>query len=285
MHFVPSMLNVFLEYLDGKGQRSSNGPGLGPAGLRERRSADAEPRAKFNGICAARPGRASPTSTARPRRRSTSRTSTARPTTTSNGSDRPADPQHRLLRHPRRPQVAIGETGELCIAGVGSGAGLLNNAALTAKRFVDNPVNPGERIYRTGDVARWLPDGNIEYLGREDHQVKIRGLRIELGEIENTIARYPGDHDCVAVVKKYSESVSCSSPTWCEGDAGRRGLKAHLRRRLPDYMVPHHFERSPRCRSLERQGRSQRVTRASHFSMRGASPRDPLRAHSFGSPP
>ena len=103
--------------------------------------------------------------------------------------------------------ATIGEPGELCIAGVGLARGYLNNPALTAEKFTDNPLCPGERIYRTGDIARWLPDGNVEYLGREDHQVKIRGLRIELGEIENTIREFPGVADCVVVVKRYSESV------------------------------------------------------------------------------
>ena len=102
----------------------------------------------------------------------------------------------------------------MCIAGIGLARGYLNNAALTDEKFTDNPANPGERIYRTGDVARWLPDGNIEYLGREDHQVKIRGLRIELGEIENTIREYPGITDCVALVKNTRRTSSSSSPTW-----------------------------------------------------------------------
>ena len=105
-------------------------------------------------------------------------------------------------------QVAIGETGELCIAGIGLARGYLNNAALTDEKFTENPFIPGERIYRTGDVARWLPDGNVEYLGREDQQVKIRGLRIELGEIENTIREYPGVTDCVVMVKKYPRTSS-----------------------------------------------------------------------------
>ena len=95
----------------------------------------------------------------------------------------------------------IGEAGELCIAGIGLARGYLNNPSLTAEKFTDNPLSPGERIYRTGDIARWLPDGNVEYLGREDHQVKIRGLRIELGEIENTICEFPGVSDCVVVVE------------------------------------------------------------------------------------
>jgi len=141
-------------------------------------------------------------------------------------------------------QVAIGETGELCIAGIGLARGYLNNPALTDEKFTDNPVNPGERIYRTGDIARWLSDGNIEYLGREDHQVKIRGLRIELGEIENTTREYQGVTDCVAVVKKYSESVILIiAYVVCKPDLDLEGLKQHLKKRLPDYMVPNHFEK------------------------------------------
>jgi acyl-coenzyme A synthetase/AMP-(fatty) acid ligase len=141
-------------------------------------------------------------------------------------------------------EAPLGETGELCIAGVGLARGYLNNAALTAERFVDNPVNPGERIYRTGDLARWLPDGNVEYLGREDHQVKIRGLRVELGEIENNLRGYPGVIDCAAAVQKHSESVIVLvAYVVSRADLEVDDLKRYLRRRLPDYMVPHRFER------------------------------------------
>jgi D-alanine--poly(phosphoribitol) ligase subunit 1 len=140
-------------------------------------------------------------------------------------------------------QVAIGETGELYIGGVGLARGYLQDPVLTAERFIHNAIDPDERIYRTGDVARWLPDGDVEYLGRVDQQVKIRGLRIELGEIENTIRDYPGVTDCVAVVKKYSESVIvivayvvCKSPLDVEA------LKSHLKMHLPDYMIPNRFE-------------------------------------------
>ena len=144
-------------------------------------------------------------------------------------------------------EVAIGEPGELCIAGVGLARGYLNSPALTAEKFVDNPVKAGERVYRTGDVARWLPDGNIEYLGREDDQVKLRGLRIELGEIESTIREYPGITDSIAVVKKYSDNVVLIiAYVVCRGELGIKALKQHLARHLPDYMVPNHFEKIDR---------------------------------------
>ena len=138
--------------------------------------------------------------------------------------------------------MAVVETGELCIAGVGLARGYLNNQALTDEKFVDNPANPGERIYRTGDVARWLPDGNIEYLGREDHQVKIRGLRIELGEIENTIRECPGIADCVCVARKYSENVILIIAYFvCESEVAIDSLKQYLKKHLPDYSIPNHF--------------------------------------------
>ena len=84
----------------------------------------------------------------------------------------------------------IGVPGELCIGGVGLARGYLNRPELTAEKFIPNPFGPG-RLYKTGDLARWLPDGNIEFLGRIDHQVKLRGFRIELGEIESVLSPAP----------------------------------------------------------------------------------------------
>ena len=244
LHFVPSMLNVFLGYLDGKGDRVLeglasvrrvfvSGEALAPSHLRH-----------FNNILGKRIGA-----------RLTNLYGPTEATVDVSYYDCPphndfekvpiGSPIHNTRLYVIRDgrQVAIGEAGELCIAGVGLARGYLNNQALTDEKFVANPGNPGERIYRTGDVARWLPDGNIEYLGREDHQVKIRGLRIELGEIENTIRDYPGVTDCVCVARKYSENVILIiAYLVCRSEVEIDGLKQHLKKYLPDYSIPNHFE-------------------------------------------
>lgn len=140
--------------------------------------------------------------------------------------------------------MAIGETGELFIAGIGLARGYLNNLTLTDEKFIDNPANAGERIYCTGDIARWLPDGNVEYLGREDQQVKIRGLRIELGEIESKIKTYPGIFDCIAQVKKYSDNVILIiAYIVSSAEFEIEGLNLYLAQHLPDYMIPNHYQR------------------------------------------
>lgn len=98
--------------------------------------------------------------------------------------------------------VPVGVVGELYISGEGVGAGYLNRPELTAERFIANPYRPGFRMYNTGDLARYLPDGNIEYLGRVDHQVKIRGFRIELGEVENAIEQHEDVNRCVVIARE-----------------------------------------------------------------------------------
>jgi surfactin family lipopeptide synthetase A len=244
MHFVPSMLNVFLEYLDGKRagvlsrlasvhQVFASGEALTPSHVK-----------KFNSIWGRQTG-ARLTNLYGPTEATVDVTYFDCPKhdhleTVPIG--RPIQNVHvYIIRNGRL--VAIGEPGELCIAGVALARGYLNNAALTDEKFIDNPVRPGERIYRTGDNARWLPDGNIEYLGREDHQVKIRGLRIELGEIESTIREHPSISDCVAVVKRYSDTVTLIvAYVVFKSSFDVEGLKEHLRKCLPDYMVPNVFE-------------------------------------------
>src|SRR5262249_39567153 len=104
----------------------------------------------------------------------------------------------------RMELAPVGVPGEICVAGVGVGAGYWKNDEKTRAHFVPNPF-PGIHggvIYRTGDRGRWLPDGTVEFLGRFDHQVKVRGYRIELGEIETVLGRHPAVREAVAVVRE-----------------------------------------------------------------------------------
>jgi amino acid adenylation domain-containing protein len=142
----------------------------------------------------------------------------------------------------RLEPVPIGVPGELCIAGEGLARGYLGRPGLTAQRFTPDPFGPpGSRLYRTGDRARRRPDGALEFLGRTDNQVKLRGHRIELGEIEAVLARHPGVHQAVVVAREnppgdkrlvgYVVPEEGHPPTVNE-------LREHLGRELPDFMVP-----------------------------------------------
>jgi len=134
--------------------------------------------------------------------------------------------------------VPQGVIGELYIAGVQVARGYLNRPELSAERFLNDPFQPGGRMYRTGDVARYRPDGNIEYLGRNDDQVKIRGLRIELGEIQARLARIDGVQEAVVVAREDvpgdKRLVAYYTGERLEIDL----LRSHLLEHLPDYMVP-----------------------------------------------
>ncbi|MCJ8174436.1 amino acid adenylation domain-containing protein [Clostridium botulinum] len=138
--------------------------------------------------------------------------------------------------------VPIGATGELYIAGDGLARGYVNREELTAKKFVDNPFEPGRKMYKTGDLARWLPDGNIEFLGRIDNQVKIRGFRIELGEIQNRLLQHESIKEAVVLVKenKEKEKYICAYVV-SEGALEELNLKSYLKETLPEYMVPAYF--------------------------------------------
>lgn len=149
-----------------------------------------------------------------------------------------------VLDRNRRP-LPVGIAGDLYIAGDGLARGYLNRPELTTERFVPDPFMPGERMYLTGDLARWLPDGNIEYLGRTDHQVKIRGLRIELGEIENRLQSYNAIKEAVVVVKEGKDGAKylCGYVVTQEEELDVAAVRTYLAQELPDYMLPAHIIR------------------------------------------
>ena len=142
--------------------------------------------------------------------------------------------------------VPVGIPGELYIGGVCLALGYLNRPDLTAKRFIPNPFSQeeGSRLYKTGDLARYLPDGNIEYLGRIDNQVKVRGFRIELGEIEVTLAQHPDLRQTAVIVREDPPGNKRLVAYVCphEGQIPTSGqLRRFLSEKLPDYMVPGTF--------------------------------------------
>jgi amino acid adenylation domain-containing protein len=142
--------------------------------------------------------------------------------------------------------VPIGVPGELYLGGAGLARGYLNRPELTAQQFIPNPFGdqPGTRLYKTGDLARYQADGNLEFLGRKDHQVKIRGFRIELGEIEATLSQHPGVRQNVIIAREDTPNekrlVAYVVPN--EGQSLTVGnLRTFLRAKLPEYMVPSLF--------------------------------------------
>ncbi|MBB5635252.1 amino acid adenylation domain-containing protein [Pedobacter cryoconitis] len=133
----------------------------------------------------------------------------------------------------------LGVAGELCIGGVQLARGYLNLPELTENKFVSNPLNSGQRLYRSGDLVRWLPDGNMEFLGRIDDQVKIRGYRIELGEIENVLLQYPGISNGIVLAKAdHHNNKRLIGYIVPEPSFSKTELQSWLKERLPEYMVP-----------------------------------------------
>ncbi|HDS0948322.1 TPA: amino acid adenylation domain-containing protein [Stenotrophomonas maltophilia] len=139
-----------------------------------------------------------------------------------------------------RPQP-VGVAGDLYLGGVQLARGYLGRDDLTAERFLPDPFVPGERIYRTGDIARWRADGAVDYLGRSDHQVKLRGLRIELGEIEAALRELPG-MTRVEVLLRHDVPGDTRLVAYVPSAlADAAALRSHLATRVPDYMVPSAF--------------------------------------------
>jgi len=140
--------------------------------------------------------------------------------------------------------VPLGSAGELYLSGAGVARGYLNRPALTAERFIPDPFGErrGARMYRTGDLVKWDRNGNLEFLGRLDQQVKVRGYRIELGEIETQLASHPGVKGCVVVIRQ-DQSGSKQIVAYVTGGTTVEDLRTYLKSKLPDYMVPSVFVR------------------------------------------
>ena len=141
--------------------------------------------------------------------------------------------------------VPVGVSGELHIGGVGLARAYLNRTELTKEKFIPNPMTKGEdRLYKTGDLARYLSDGNIEYLGRMDHQVKIRGFRIELAEIETVLTQHTKVGATVVIMREEHEDrrlIAYVVSTSDKAPLSTHELRAYAKKQLPDYMVPSLF--------------------------------------------
>jgi amino acid adenylation domain-containing protein len=158
---------------------------------------------------------------------------------------RPLPNTHAFLLDRHLQPVPIGVPGELCIGGDGLARGYLNRPELTAEKFFSNPFSddPQARLYKTGDLARYLPDGNIEFLGRIDDQVKIRGFRVEPGEIEAILGQHSGV--CESVVIAHEDTAGKHLAAYVVPRENETpaigGLRSFLRSKLPEYMVPSTF--------------------------------------------
>jgi acyl-coenzyme A synthetase/AMP-(fatty) acid ligase/acyl carrier protein len=156
---------------------------------------------------------------------------------------RPLDNVHVYIVDRWSNPVPVGVRGELLVGGGGVSRGYMSRPDLTAERFVASPFGRrgGERLYKTGDLARYLPDGRVEFLGRLDHQVKIRGFRVEPGEVEATLMRHPAVAEAVVVAQDVGGAgrrlvayVVCGAGA----EGGAAELRPFLKDRLPEYMIP-----------------------------------------------
>jgi len=156
---------------------------------------------------------------------------------------RPISNVHLLILDDYRALLPVGVVGELYIGGESVGDGYLNDVEMTQSKFIPNPFNKDSRLYKTGDLVRYLPEGNIEYLGRRDHQVKLRGFRLELGEIEATLTQHEAVREAVVVLLKDNDNprlaayLTLATPR----DDTASVLRTWLKARLPEYMLPASF--------------------------------------------
>ncbi|TRX31189.1 amino acid adenylation domain-containing protein [Flavobacterium sp. ZT3R18] len=137
--------------------------------------------------------------------------------------------------------VPPGVTGELCLAGKSLARGYLNSPSLTQEKFISHPLVTEGKLYKTGDLAKWLPDGNIQFMGREDSQIKLRGYRIELGEIEVALREIEEIKEAIVLIKEIQNEKYITAYVVCETSIDRTVLKKKLSRTLADYMLPAYF--------------------------------------------
>jgi amino acid adenylation domain-containing protein len=137
--------------------------------------------------------------------------------------------------------MPVGAIGEICVGGAGLSRGYLNQPDLTAQKFVPHPFHPDEKIYRTGDLGRWLPDGNIAFIGRKDDQVKVRGYLVELKEIENALEEHPDIESAVVVARAVDTRKELIAYIVAGTTLTAHEVRSYLGERLPAYMVPAAF--------------------------------------------
>jgi amino acid adenylation domain-containing protein/thioester reductase-like protein/non-ribosomal peptide synthase protein (TIGR01720 family) len=250
MHFVPSMLNVFLGYIEGNDalkkrtslkQVFASGEALTPYQVE-----------KFNQLVYRRTGKAVLINLYGPTEATVDVSFFDCPFASTPAGipiGKPVDNTHLIVVNNRIGLQPVKIAGELCISGDQLARGYLNRPILTAEKFIANPYGkPGnfgpmyERLYRTGDLAHWLPDGNIEYLGRIDFQVKVRGFRIELGEIESQLLNIENIKEAVVLAKEDNKGEKYLCAYFVASEAVDVSLtRKTLSKSMPDYMVPSYF--------------------------------------------
>ncbi|MEM7114034.1 MAG: amino acid adenylation domain-containing protein, partial [Chloroflexota bacterium] len=178
--------------------------------------------------------------------------------------------------------VPVGIAGELYIGGAGLAHGYWRRPELTARSFIDSPFIPGERLYKTGDLAHYMPDGTIEFIGRADFQVKVRGYRVELGEIEATLLQHPSIKQTVVVTRKdpVGNSYLVAYLVAEEGEGvGETAVRNFLLHKLPDYMVPSAFVTLDTLPLTPSDKIDRKALPAVALQSSGTKPQTPLEAH------
>lgn len=159
---------------------------------------------------------------------------------------KPIDNVHVYILDKSRKPLPIGELGEIYIAGECLAEGYVNNMTLTKEKFVQNPFEENELMYRTSDKGRFTEDGSIQFLGRIDNQVKIRGYRVEPEEIKNVLNQYKDITDCLVVVKEDQENNKFICAYVVSDEYTVKDLRTFLKKQLPDYMIPSYFINIPK---------------------------------------